>query len=159
MCHGQKIDKNPRALLSQAGFAAVDLEQADLCCGASGGYNLLQPQLAGDMRAIRVATIERAKPDLVASSDIGCILHLTAGMETPVVHVVEVLDWAYGGPVPRGLEALGKLVQDVPDFPQTKTRRMGFLKDTTNALKNKSDSDAERSAAGSKSKSKTPQSV
>ena len=159
MRHGQKIDKGPRALLSQAGFAAVNLDRADLCCGAAGGYNMLQPELAARMRDLRIETIDRAKSDFVASTDIGCILHMTAGMQIPVVHVIEVLDWAYGGPVPRGLEDLSKLVSDVPEIAPRRKKRSLFHKDSTAGADGRPAGGDRADGQLSRPKAKKPESV
>ena len=63
----------------------------------------------------RSTNIKRVRPDVVATGNIGCITQLASGMDIPIAHTVELLDWAYGGPVPRGLEALAEHVQDVPE--------------------------------------------
>jgi glycolate oxidase iron-sulfur subunit len=55
---------------------------------------------------------------VVATGNIGCLTQLASGMDIPIAHTVELLDWAYGGPMPRGLESLAKHVQDVPEAKQ-----------------------------------------
>lgn len=124
MQHGQGIDKVPRDLLVKAGFAVVDVPEAHLCCGGAGGYQMLHPDLAGTLRERKAENIAKSKPDLVACGDMNCIAQLAMGMETPIVHTVELLDWAYGGPVPRGLEKLAELVSNVPEveLPREKPR-------------------------------------
>lgn len=126
MLHGQGIEKAPRELLSKAGFAVVDVAEGHLCCGAADGYNLLHPQVADELRNRKADNIARAKADVVACGDVACITQLAAGMETPVVHTVELLDWAYGGPVPRGLERLAELVNDVPDSEPAHEKSIGL---------------------------------
>ena len=98
-----------------AGFSVVEIPDAHLCCGSAGTYNILQPAIAGALRARKVDSIKSVRPDLVVAGNIGCITQLAGGMEVPIVHTVELLDWAYGGPMPRGLEALARHVQDVPE--------------------------------------------
>jgi glycolate oxidase iron-sulfur subunit len=115
MQHGQRISEEPRKLLSDAGFSVVEVPEGHLCCGSAGTYNILQPEIAGDLRRRKVAHIKSVRPDLVVAGNIGCITQLANGMEIPIVHTVELLDWAYGGPMPRGLEALAGHVQDVPE--------------------------------------------
>ncbi len=112
--HGQRVTDDPKALLRKAGFSVVDIAEGHICCGSAGTYNILQPELARTLRDRKVAHIRNAKPDVVAAGNIGCITQLATGMDIPIAHTVELLDWAYGGPVPRGLEALEKFVSDVP---------------------------------------------
>jgi glycolate oxidase iron-sulfur subunit len=112
--HGQNITDEPKALLSQAGFSVVDVPEGHICCGSAGTYNILQPEIATQLRDRKVANIKTTRPDVVAAGNIGCITQLAGGMKIPVVHTVELLDWAYGGPVPRGLDALEAFITDVP---------------------------------------------
>ncbi|MCB1509924.1 MAG: glycolate oxidase subunit GlcF [Hyphomicrobiaceae bacterium] len=119
--HGQRVTTEPKALLSKAGFTVVDVPEGHICCGSAGTYNIMQPELAGQLRERKVENIQRAKPDLVAAGNIGCITHLAGGMDLPIVHTVELLDWAYGGPVPPGLERLKSFMNDVPMPPQQLT--------------------------------------
>jgi len=112
--HGQRITDEPKALLSQAGFSVVDIPEGHICCGSAGTYNILQPEIATELRDRKVANIRSTRPDVVAAGNIGCITQLAGGMSIPVVHTVELLDWAYGGPVPPGLEPLADFVTDVP---------------------------------------------
>ena len=118
---GQRVTTEPKALLSKAGFTVVDVPEGHICCGSAGTYNIMQPELAGQLRERKVENIQRAKPDLVAAGNIGCITHLAGGMDLPIVHTVELLDWAYGGPVPPGLERLKSFMNDVPMPPQQLT--------------------------------------
>lgn len=118
--HGQRVTEEPRALLRNAGFSVVDIPEGHICCGSAGTYNILQPDLAGQLRDRKVANIKSVRPDIVAAGNIGCITQIAKGTEIPIVHTVELLDWAYGSPTPRGLEHLEKLVTDVPE-PRTRT--------------------------------------
>jgi len=104
MQHGQKITKTPFELLSRAGFDPVPVPESHICCGSAGTYNLLQPEIAGQLQERKVANIETTAPDLVAAGNIGCIVQIASGTELPVLHTVELLDWATGGPVPELLE-------------------------------------------------------
>jgi glycolate dehydrogenase iron-sulfur subunit len=103
MQHGQRLHAGPKALLAAAGFDPVDVPEGHLCCGSAGTYNLLQPEIAGRLRDRKLANIARTRPDLVATGNIGCIVQLATGCLVPVVHTVELLDWATGGPRPRAL--------------------------------------------------------
>ena len=91
------------------------MPEGHLCCGSAGTYNILQPDIAADLRDRKVANIQSLRPDVVATGNIGCITQLASGMDIPIAHTVELLDWAYGGPMPRGLEKLARHVQDVPE--------------------------------------------
>jgi glycolate oxidase iron-sulfur subunit len=100
--HGQTIVREPKDLLSKAGYIVKDVPEGHLCCGSAGTYNILQPALADALRARKVANIETLKPDVIAAGNIGCITQIAAGTGIPVVHTVELLDWASGGPAPLG---------------------------------------------------------
>jgi glycolate oxidase iron-sulfur subunit len=105
--HGQGISDGPKALLAAVGFDPVDVPEGHLCCGSAGTYNLLQPELATALRDRKLANIARVRPAVVAAGNIGCITQLAAGLPVPVVHTVELLDWATGGPRPPALAAPG----------------------------------------------------
>ena len=105
--HGQKITQIPKELLSKCGFVVKDVPEGHLCCGSAGTYNILEPALAERLRERKVSNIERLKPDVIAAGNIGCITQIAAGTAIPVVHTVELLDWATGGPMPEGLAEIG----------------------------------------------------
>jgi glycolate oxidase iron-sulfur subunit len=115
MQHGQRVIDEPRKLLRNAGFTVVEIPEGHLCCGSAGSYNILQPEIAAELRDRKVENIRSVRPDLVATGNIGCHTQLAHGMDIPIAHTVELLDWAYGGPMPRGLEALARHVKDVPE--------------------------------------------
>jgi glycolate oxidase iron-sulfur subunit len=103
MQHGQKLHAGPKGLLAAAGFEALEVPEGHLCCGSAGTYNLLQPQIAAALRDRKLANIAATEPDLVATGNIGCITQLAGGCPVPIVHTVELLDWATGGPQPSAL--------------------------------------------------------
>jgi glycolate oxidase iron-sulfur subunit len=107
MQHGQQIRTEPKALLKQAGFTVKDVPEGHICCGSAGTYNLLQPEIAMQLRARKVANIERTRPDLIATGNIGCMTQIGKGTSIPIVHTVELLDWATGGPMPEALGEAG----------------------------------------------------
>ena len=115
--HGQRVTWQPKALLKKAGFGVLDIAEGHLCCGSAGVYNILQPKLATELRDRKTAHIKALRPDIVAAGNIGCISQLQTGLDTPVVHTVELLDWAYGGPTPPGLEGLEGYSTAVPQPP------------------------------------------
>lgn len=100
--HGQSISNQPRQLLADAGFAVRVPAEAHLCCGSAGSYAILQPDMAGALKARKQAALDATGASIAASSNIGCIAHL-GRVDRPVVHLVELLDWASGGPVPPGV--------------------------------------------------------
>jgi glycolate oxidase iron-sulfur subunit len=101
--HGQKVTAAPKTLLKAAGFEVVEPADSHLCCGSAGTYNLLQPEISGELRRRKVATLEARRPDVIAAGNIGCMMQIGSGTGIPVVHTVELLDWATGGPKPRAL--------------------------------------------------------
>ncbi len=101
--HGQKITVEPKALLKQAGFTVLEPKEGHLCCGSAGTYNLMQPEIAGQLKERKLANIETLKPDVIAAGNIGCMAQLASGANVPVIHTAALLDWATGGPRPEGL--------------------------------------------------------
>ncbi|MDZ4086038.1 MAG: glycolate oxidase subunit GlcF [Tabrizicola sp.] len=102
--HGQQIKSAPKDLLKRAGFEVVEPADSHLCCGSAGTYNLLQPQISAELKRRKVATLEAKSPQVIAAGNIGCMMQIGSGTEVPVVHTVELLDWATGGPKPRALD-------------------------------------------------------
>jgi glycolate oxidase iron-sulfur subunit len=107
--HGQKIHKQPKDLLAAAGFRVRDIAEAHLCCGSAGTYNIMQPGIATALRERKVAAIEATGADMVATGNIGCMTHIAPATALPVVHTVELLDWAHGGPEPDSLKHVREL--------------------------------------------------
>jgi glycolate oxidase iron-sulfur subunit len=98
--HGQKITQAPKELLSKSGFVVKDVPESHLCCGSAGTYNILQPDIANKLRDRKVANIATVRPDMIAAGNIGCMVQIAGGTSVPVVHTIELLDWATGGPRP-----------------------------------------------------------
>jgi glycolate oxidase iron-sulfur subunit len=99
--HGQKIRELPKELLSKNGFVVKDVPESHLCCGSAGTYNILQPDIATRLRDRKVANIASVRPDVIAAGNIGCMMQIASGTSVPVVHTIELLDWATGGPRPE----------------------------------------------------------
>ena len=108
--HGQKVTEAPKALLREAGFQVVEPREGHLCCGSAGTYNILQPAIAEALKERKVANIEATRPQVIATGNIGCMTQIGGGTAVPIVHTVELLDWATGGPRPS---ALGELEEAV----------------------------------------------
>ena len=105
MQHGQRLHAGPKALLAAAGFELLEVPEGHLCCGSAGTYNILQPELAAALQERKLVNIASTQPDLVATGNIGCIVQLAPRSPVPVVHTVELLDWATGGPPPKALRS------------------------------------------------------
>jgi glycolate oxidase iron-sulfur subunit len=101
--HGQKITQAPKELLSKSGFVVKDVPESHLCCGSAGTYNILQPDIASRLRDRKIANIATVKPDMIAAGNIGCMVQIAGGTSVPVVHTIELLDWATGGPKPGSI--------------------------------------------------------
>jgi len=101
--HGQQIKATPKDLLARAGFSVREPAESHLCCGSAGTYNMLQPQLARRLRDRKAANIAATGAQVIAAGNIGCLTQIGSATKTPVVHTVELLDWAYGGPKPAAL--------------------------------------------------------
>ncbi len=98
--HGQKVIDQPRELLAQAGFAVREIAEGHICCGSAGSYSILQPELAGQLRARKLANIAATGAPIVAAGNIGCLQHLS-GSGVRMIHTAQLLDWATGGPKPE----------------------------------------------------------
>jgi glycolate oxidase iron-sulfur subunit len=104
--HGQKLDGLPLSLLEQAGYNILNIPEGHLCCGSAGTYNLLEPELSGQLRERKLGNIAKVAPDVIVTANIGCMMQLQGGTSAPFVHTIEMLDWATGGPAPEALGAL-----------------------------------------------------
>ncbi len=99
--HGQQIKTYPKDLLKRAGFEVVEPADSHLCCGSAGTYNLMQPEISAQLKERKVRTLMAKEPEVIAAGNIGCMIQIGSGADVPVVHTVELLDWATGGPRPR----------------------------------------------------------
>ena len=114
MQHGQKITTVPKILLSQAGFEVEDIPEGHICCGSAGTYNIVQPEIATKLRKRKIENIMKTSAEIVATGNIGCMTQLKKGLNVPIVHTVELLDWAMGGPMPKPLEVNGRFKSSTP---------------------------------------------
>jgi len=112
--HGQQIKTYPKDLLKKAGFTVLEPADSHLCCGSAGTYNLMQPDISKQLKDRKVQTLEALTPDIISAGNIGCMMQIGGGTEVPVVHTVELLDWATGGPQPPALTAPGKREPQIP---------------------------------------------
>jgi len=81
----------------------LEVPEAHICCGSAGTYNLLQPEIAMQLRDRKVANIAKTSPQIIAAGNVGCMTQIASGTRTPVVHTAELLDWATGGPKPKAV--------------------------------------------------------
>jgi glycolate oxidase iron-sulfur subunit len=112
--HGQQIKTFPKDLLKRAGFTIIEPSDPHLCCGSAGTYNLMQPEISQKLKARKVRTLEARSPDVIAAGNIGCMMQIGSGTQVPVVHSVELLDWATGGPKPPALNAEYNQRSEIP---------------------------------------------
>ena len=112
--HGQQIKTYPKDLLKRAGFKVVEPADSHLCCGSAGTYNLMQPEISKELKARKVETLQAVKPDIIAAGNIGCMMQIGSASDVAIVHTVELLDWATGGPRPPALDR----GRDAPSVPQ-----------------------------------------
>ncbi|MEQ3672750.1 glycolate oxidase subunit GlcF [Pseudophaeobacter sp.] len=112
--HGQQIKSHPKTLLKRAGFKVVEPADSHLCCGSAGTYNLMQPEISGQLKARKVKTLEAKSPDLIAAGNIGCMMQIGSATEVPILHTVELLDWATGGPIPPAMAGGSQRANEVP---------------------------------------------
>ena len=101
--HGQQIKTFPKDLLKRAGFEVVEPKDSHLCCGSAGTYNLMQPEISKELKRRKVDTLMAKAPDVISAGNIGCMMQIGSAAGVPVVHTVELLDWATGGPRPAAL--------------------------------------------------------
>lgn len=101
--HGQRVVRQPKELLTRHGFIVKDIPEGHLCCGSAGTYNILQSEIAQTLRDRKIANIAQLSPDVIVAGNIGCMTQIASGTAIPVVHPVELIDWATGGPRPAGL--------------------------------------------------------
>jgi glycolate oxidase iron-sulfur subunit len=102
--HGQRVLREPKQLLAKAGFVVKDVPEGHICCGSAGTYNILQPEISAQLRDRKVGNIAKLAPDVVATGNIGCMVQIGRATHIPIVHTIELLDWASGGPAPTSLQ-------------------------------------------------------
>jgi glycolate oxidase iron-sulfur subunit len=112
--HGQQVKTHPKTLLKQAGFTILEPADSHLCCGSAGTYNLMQPEISAQLKSRKVDSLEALTPDIIAAGNIGCMMQIGSATNVPIVHTVELLDWATGGPKPPALDAAHNSKMKVP---------------------------------------------
>ena len=102
--HGQAIIDQPLQVLQAAGFDVSEPKDPHICCGSAGSYNMLQPDIAGPLGDNKAAALEATNPEIIVSSNLGCMTQLGGKTDIPIVHLVELLDWASGGEKPKAIK-------------------------------------------------------
>jgi glycolate oxidase iron-sulfur subunit len=92
--------------LKAAGFTVRDPAEGHLCCGSAGTYNIMQPAISTELKTRKVKNLNATKADIIATGNIGCITQIASGTAMPILHTVELIDWAYGGEIPEKLRPL-----------------------------------------------------
>lgn len=100
--HGQRLSGVTESILTRLGFELTPVPDAHLCCGSAGTYSITQPMLSRQLRANKVVALELGRPELIATANIGCQLHLEAGTALPVVHWLELVDGGMASSEGRG---------------------------------------------------------
>lgn len=101
--HGQQVKSAPKDILRHLGFEVLEPADSHLCCGSAGTYNLMQPEISAKLKVRKIRTLEAKSPQVIAAGNIGCMMQIGSGTEVPIVHTVELVDWATGGPKPRAM--------------------------------------------------------
>jgi len=94
--HGQQIRGRAEAILARAGYQSTPVRDAHLCCGSAGTYSILQPAIAGELRARKLEALQEGGAPCIATANIGCLTHLQAASAVPVRHWIELVDEALG---------------------------------------------------------------
>jgi glycolate oxidase iron-sulfur subunit len=103
MQHGQTIHKEPINLIKKTGNEVLEIPAGHICCGSAGTYNLLQSDIASDLLKDKIKNIEKIKPEIISTGNIGCITQISTGTNIPILHTIEIIDWYTGGPKPKVL--------------------------------------------------------
>jgi glycolate oxidase iron-sulfur subunit len=78
-------------LLERAGCTLTSVPDGHLCCGSAGSYSLLQPAISQQLKVNKLAALEGDGPEVIATANIGCLLHLASGTDRPVRHWIELV--------------------------------------------------------------------
>jgi glycolate oxidase iron-sulfur subunit len=125
MKHGLKLTSTPRNAMRKLGIEVIDIAESHLCCGSAGTYNILQPEIAERLGLRKASHAGASHPDVIAAGNLGCLVQISRFTDIPIVHTVQLLDWATGGPAPVGLQ--GFLPQPVPKAVPEETYLPGAL--------------------------------
>lgn len=106
MQHGQKIHNEPIDLIKKTGNEVYEIPEGHICCGSAGTYNLLQSDIANELLRKKIYNIEKIKPQIISTGNIGCITQIAQATKIPILHTIEIIDWYTGGPKPAVLRKL-----------------------------------------------------
>lgn len=105
LANGGRFQDKGRELLSNAGFSMCPPPRSSMCCGSAGAYHLLRPNFAQALGERKIQDLMALQPAIIASGNIGCLLQIGSRTDIPVVHTVELLDWASGGMPPEAIKS------------------------------------------------------
>lgn len=106
--HGQNIVQQPQQILREVGFRVVSPRNGHMCCGSAGTYNILQRDLAMQLGKRKATSLSELNADVIATGNAGCAIQLGLYSDTPIVHTVELIDWATGGRRPESLAGVAE---------------------------------------------------
>tara|TARA_B100000686_G_C16746459_1_gene949718 strand:+ start:21 stop:1082 length:1062 start_codon:yes stop_codon:yes gene_type:complete len=106
MQHGQKVHNEPINLIKKTGNRVYEIPDGHICCGSAGTYNLLQTEIAEKLLKDKIQNIEKIKPQIISTGNIGCITQISQATKIPILHTIEIIDWYTGGPKPKILNRL-----------------------------------------------------
>jgi len=90
--HGQKLNGIVETILKNSGFTLTEVQDPHLCCGSAGTYSILQAKLSQQLLDNKLSALQIGQPDLIATANIGCQMHMASKAQVPVKHWIEVLD-------------------------------------------------------------------
>jgi glycolate oxidase iron-sulfur subunit len=99
--HGQKINGAVEAMLTMSGYQLTEAPDGHLCCGSAGTYSILQREISQRLLSGKVVALESGKPEMIATANIGCLMHLQSGTKLSVKHWIELLDERLGNLLAR----------------------------------------------------------
>jgi glycolate oxidase iron-sulfur subunit len=97
--HGLRLGGRVEEILKALGLELTAVADAHLCCGSAGTYSILQPDLSQQLRANKLTALEAGRPEVIATANIGCLVHLSAATQRPVRHWIELLEGRLTGNV------------------------------------------------------------
>lgn len=107
--HGQHISEQPLEILRATGLCISEPKESHICCGSAGTYNIFQPDLAEQLKTRKVKNIMATQADIIVTGNLGCIQQLQKDLNTPIIHTIELLNWATGGTIPKSIEKIVKI--------------------------------------------------
>jgi len=92
MQHGQQLSGLVNSILTSLGYTTTLVVDSHLCCGSAGTYSIFQPKLAQTLKINKLKHLQASNPQMIVTSNIGCLIHLQKGTKIPVKHWIELLN-------------------------------------------------------------------